>query len=327
MNEQTSARHGSAAAVDATARMPAPDLRVLRNALGSFPTGVAVITACGLNGEPVGLTCNSFNSVSLDPPLVSWGLRLASSNMQAFSNAGAFTINILAEAQNDLSARFASREVADKFRGVAWKPGLAGTPVLEGCVASFQCEKFGAHVAGDHVLFIGKVVRFEHSGHEDSLVFYRGAYMMLAQSMRDLAEQCRTDAAGLQTARREFNCMLVRLAATHATPQDLDAIGENILRLEALDSSGPLDERIATGLQFFHLIARSAHNDVLLAVSDSLNTILRQVLKAAGSSVKFRPGLLPERRRILDCLRERDADGAAREMAECFSETAHLEGR
>lgn len=313
---------------ETTCETPAPmqNLRVLRNALGSFPTGVAIITACGLRGEPVGLTCNSFNSVSLDPPLVSWSLRRASSNMEAFNNAGAFTVNILSTSQNKLSARFASRDIADKFSGVPWTPGLTGTPVLKGCVASFQCEKFAEHVAGDHILFLGRVVRFEHGGYEDSLVFYRGAYMMLAQSMRQLAEQCRTDAAGLQSARREFNCMMVRLACRQATPGDLNAIEANVERLEAINQSGSLDERIATGLQFFHLVAMSAHNNVLLAVSDSLNSILREVLKAAGSSVKFRPGLVPERRRILACLRRRDADGAEREMADCFRETAHLEG-
>jgi len=311
----------------------AHDLRVLRNALGSFPTGVAIITACGLRGEPVGLTCNSFNSVSLEPPLVSWSLRLASSNLEAFRNADAFTINVLSASQNALSARFASRDITDKFAGVPWTPGHAGTPVLQGCVASFQCDKFAEHVAGDHLLFLGKVIRLEHEGHQDSLVFYRGAYMMLAQSLRELTEHCRMDAADLQAARRLVNCMLVREACAHATPQDLDAIEANIRRLgelghEAASGQTPAahhEERVATGLAFFHLIARAAHNDVLVAVSDSLNDILRQVLQAAGASLHWRQDLLTERQRVLACLRARDPDGAEREMAGSFRETAHLE--
>ncbi len=301
------------------------DLSVLRKALGSFPTGVAVITTCGAQGEPVGLTCNSFNSVSLEPPLVSWSLRLASSNLAAFRAAQSFTVNILAVSQNALSARFASRDLPDKFSGIDWTPGVGGAPVLGGCVASFQCEKFAEHEAGDHMMFLGKVVRFEHQGHEDSLVFYRGAYMMLAQSLRELAEQCRMDAADLQSARRQINCMIVREACTRATAADLDAIDDNLRRMDALSAGGTLGERVATGLEFFHLVARAAHNDVLVAVSDSLNTILRQVLQAAGASLHFRADLVVERRRILACLRARDADGAEREMAACFRETAHLE--
>jgi flavin reductase (DIM6/NTAB) family NADH-FMN oxidoreductase RutF len=305
------------------------ELRVLRKALGSFPTGVAVITTRGPQGEPVGLTCNSFNSVSLEPPLVSWSLRLASSNLAAFRAAQSFTVNILAMSQNALSARFASREVADKFAGIAWAPGVGGAPVLAGCVASFQCEKFAEHEAGDHMMFLGRVVRFAHQGHEDSLVFYRGAYMMLAQSMRELAEQCRMDAADLQSARRQINCMLVREACARASEAELDAIEDNLHRMDALLAGGSeqasLGERVSTGLEFFHLVARAAHNDVLVAVSDSLNSLLRQVLQAAGESLQFRADLVAERRRILACLRRRDADGAEREMAACFRETAHLE--
>ena len=210
------------------------DPRVLRHALGSFPTGVAVITTTGPRGEPVGLTCNSFNSVSLDPPLVSWSLRLASTSLEAFRSCLFFTVNILSAEQNELSSQFASRDAASRFDGVAWTPGLGGAPVLEGCVASFQCEKFAEHVAGDHLLFLGKVIHLQHAGQEDSLVFYRGAYMMLAQSMRELASHCRMDAADLQAARREINAVLIRLACEHATTADLDAIEANLRRFEAL---------------------------------------------------------------------------------------------
>jgi flavin reductase (DIM6/NTAB) family NADH-FMN oxidoreductase RutF len=297
----------------------------LRAALGSFPTGVAVITTRGPDGRPVGLTCNSFNSLSLEPPLVSWGLRLASSNLAAFQAAGTFVVNILAEDQADVSARFARREATDKFDGIAWHQGLGGGAVLDGCVASFQCEKFAQHVAGDHVLFLGKVVQFDHRGRDDSLVFYRGAYMMVAQSLRELAARCRTSATDLQDARRLINGMLVRLACERATEADLVALEDNICRLQALAGTGDLQARVAVGLEFFQLLARAAHNEVLMAVSECLTAILRQVLKAAGPSLRFRAELVPARRRILACLRARDADGAEREMAAYFRETFHLE--
>lgn len=301
------------------------DPKVLRSALGTFPTGVAIVTTRGPDGRLVGLTCNSFNSVSLDPPLVSWSLRLSSSNLEAFQRSPVFTINILAEDQADLSARFARRDIADKFEGVAWREGLGGAAVFDGCVTSFQCEKFAEHVAGDHVLFLGKVVRFEHGNRSDAMVFYRGAYMMIAQSLRDLAARCTVDAADLQNARRLINCMLVRLACERATEADFDAMEANIAALEAAAHAGDVETRVAVGLEFFNLIARAAHSEVLMAVAESLATILRQVLQSAGPSLRFRAELVPARRRILACLRARDVAAAERETSDYFSETSHLE--
>lgn len=129
--------------------------------------------------------------------------------MQAFRASGAFTVNILAAGQNALSARFAGRDIAVKFSGVSWTAGLEGAPALNRCVASFQCEKFAEHVVGDHLLVCGKVLQFAHQGSEESLVFYRGIYMALAQSLRELAQHYRMDASDLQSARREVNGMLL----------------------------------------------------------------------------------------------------------------------
>lgn len=301
------------------------DPQVLRSALGSFPTGVAIITARGPDGKLVGLTCNSFNSVSLDPPLVSWGLRLSSSNLEAFQQADAFTVNILAEDQTELSSRFARRDIPDKFEGVRWREGIGGAAVLDGCVASFQCEKFAEHLAGDHVLFLGKVARFEHGERSDSMVFYRGAYMMVAQSLRELSQRCTLNAADLQQARRLISCMLVGQACERATEEDFEAIEANIVALEQVTESGDVEKRVALGLEFFRLVAQAAHNEVLMAVAESLGTILRQVLQVAGPSVRFRAELVPARRRILACLRARDVEGAERETSDYFRETSHLE--
>ena len=156
------------------------DSRAFRNALGSFPTGVAIITTEGIDGEPVGLTCNSFSSVSLDPPLVSWSLRMSSKSLQAFRYAKTFAINVLGKDQKNLSAHFANSSIFKKFEGVAHSRGTNGIPLIDDCVAIFQCTKFAEHNAGDHVLFLGQVTDFDYEENEDSLVFYKSDYRLLS---------------------------------------------------------------------------------------------------------------------------------------------------
>jgi flavin reductase (DIM6/NTAB) family NADH-FMN oxidoreductase RutF len=307
---QTAPHHAEACAFDP---------RAFRNALGSFPTGVAIITTTGPDGQPVGLTCNSFSSVSLDPPLVSWGLRLSSKNLDTFRQAGAFAINILAEDQKDLSARFASSAIADKFEGVAFSRGHRGLPLIDDCVASFECDKFAEHDAGDHVLFLGQVVRFDHGRQEDSLVFYKGAYMMLTQSLRELAAKGRMEPANLDQARRLVNCMLLRLACENGKDEDFEAIDANIREIESLTAPEDREKRSEASLEFFRLITKAAHNEVLVVVSESLTTILRHVLKSEPTRM-FRPDLVPVRKQILCHLRARDAAAAEREMTRYFDE-------
>ena len=295
------------------------DARALRTALGSFPTGVAIITTTGPAGEPVGLTCNSFSSVSLDPPLVSWGLRLSSKNLETFRRAGAFAINILAEDQKDLSARFASSSIADKFDGVAHSRGHKGLPLIDDCVASFQCDKFAEHLAGDHVLFLGQVAQFDHGRQEDSLVFCKGAYMMLTQSLRELAARGKMEPANLDQARRLVNCMLLRLACDNGLDEDFDAIERNIQEIERYVAPQDREKRAEASLEFFRLITRAAHNEVLVVVSESLTTILRHVLKADTTRM-FRPDLVPVRKQILAHLRARNGEAAECEMSRYFDE-------
>ena len=169
-----------------------------RHALGCFPTGVAVITTTDAQGQPVGLTCNSFSSVSLEPPLVSWSLRKSSKSIEIFRQTKQFAINVLSHKQDDLSGRFASssKTMAEKFAAHPYAAGWGSTPVLDDCIANFQCSVFASHDAGDHVIFIGQVEAFEQSSDEDALVFYKGAYMMLAQSLRALSQR---------VARRKLN--------------------------------------------------------------------------------------------------------------------------
>ncbi len=133
-----------------------------------------MITARGPAGRYVGFTANSFNSVSLDPPLIVWSLRSRAANLAVFRAADRYAINVLAYDQIELARRF-SRPHADRFAGVPYRLGAAGAPLIEGCIAWFECRHHAQHRAGDHVLFIGDVETCERK-HGAGLVFHHGRY-------------------------------------------------------------------------------------------------------------------------------------------------------
>lgn len=145
----------------------------LRDALGRFATGVTIVTCRGAAGEPVGLTCNSFNSLSLDPPMVTWALNARSPSRPAFERCGQFVVNVLSAGHIELARRFAQRS-PERFRGVALLDGHA-LPVLQGALAWFACRTVAQHAYGDHVLFVGGVEQFSDLGHaNDPLLFMNG---------------------------------------------------------------------------------------------------------------------------------------------------------
>ncbi|MCI2808313.1 flavin reductase family protein [Eoetvoesiella caeni] len=146
----------------------------LRAALGMFATGVAVMTTMAPARRVVGLTANSFSSVSLEPPLVLWSLAKKSPNRESFEEAGYFAVNILTAEQADISSQFA-RPLADKFRNVDWEPGINGVPVISDCVASFECRLRNSIDGGDHMIFIGEILRFNNRG-GDPLLFLGSRY-------------------------------------------------------------------------------------------------------------------------------------------------------
>jgi flavin reductase (DIM6/NTAB) family NADH-FMN oxidoreductase RutF len=150
------------------------DPRDFRNALGTYATGVTIITAAGDAGAPHGLTCNSFTSVSLNPPLVLWSLVVYSRNMSVFQNASHFAVNVLGASQQALAVKFA-KPSSRKFEGVAWAPGLGGAPLLADCVANFQCRTVDRYYGGDHVIFLGAVEAYSYN-RDDALLFSRGKY-------------------------------------------------------------------------------------------------------------------------------------------------------
>lgn len=156
------------------------DARDFRNALGSFATGVTIVTAQGAEGHLAGLTVNSFASVSLDPPLVLWSLSRHSPALTVFRNCSHYAINVLAADQLELSNMFArSGNESERFRGLQFAAGLGGAPLLEGCCAWFECRNETTHDGGDHLLFVGDVENYRYQA-LSPLVFHGGKYQRLA---------------------------------------------------------------------------------------------------------------------------------------------------
>jgi len=152
------------------------DARDFRTALGCFPTGVCLVTTLGADGKRVGMTANSFSSVSLDPPMVLWSLARTASSALEFRDAEYFAINVLAAGDEALSSNFA-KAGPDKFSPYAQRfiEGLAGVPVLQGSVATFECHSRHRYYGGDHIIVIGVVERYAYRNAEP-LVFHRGRY-------------------------------------------------------------------------------------------------------------------------------------------------------
>lgn len=157
------------------ARAPDFSARDFRAALGMFATGVTIVTARAADGTLVGLTANSFNSVSLSPPLVLWSLALQAGSMAALRSGSHYAINVLAADQRELAERFASR-VDDRWAGVAFADGMAGAPLLAGAAATFECFNRSRYEEGDHVIFVGEVERCQHRADATPLLFHGGRF-------------------------------------------------------------------------------------------------------------------------------------------------------
>jgi len=143
--------------------------------MGCFATGVAVVTAIDRNGTKVGMTINSFNSVSLDPPLVLWSIANDSQSFDTFVEAEHFAVNVLAIHQQNICEQFAARGT-DKFNGLDCDAGIAGVPILPAYSAIFECKAEDRYDCGDHAILVGRVLRFEDRK-TDPLIFYRGHYL------------------------------------------------------------------------------------------------------------------------------------------------------
>ncbi|ABI78427.1 flavin reductase family protein [Hyphomonas neptunium ATCC 15444] len=154
------------------------DARTLRDALGCFATGVTIMTASDASGQPVGLTANSFTSVSLDPPLLLACIAKTAASSEVFREAETFAVNVLHIGQQPTSIRFSRRD-EDRFGATPWEPGLNGTPVLTGSLATFECARHAVHDGGDHIILIGQVERARFEPRRDPLLYFRGKYRRL----------------------------------------------------------------------------------------------------------------------------------------------------
>ena len=159
------------------------DPRSFRDTLGCFATGVTVVTSVSRDGELLGITANSFNSVSLTPPLVLFSMHRNAYSLKAFEEAGCFAINVLRDTQKQLSNVFA-KALADKWSGVEYEIWDTGSPILTDCLASFECRTQATHDGGDHVIFVGEVTRMVRNGEGAPLLYYRGGYCSLAEAAR-----------------------------------------------------------------------------------------------------------------------------------------------
>lgn len=152
------------------------DMSEFRGALGCFVTGVTIVTTMTELG-PLGMTANSFASVSLDPPLVLWSPARKSARFPAFEAASHFAVHVLAEDQRALSDSFAKAGL-EAFEGISYDLGLGDAPLIPGCAAQFECVQSAGHDGGDHLILVGEVKRF-HQTEKKPLLYHRGRYASL----------------------------------------------------------------------------------------------------------------------------------------------------
>lgn len=170
------------------------DPKDFRRALGKFATGVTVITTRDEAGEDVGMTANSFSSVSMDPPLILWSVDKGNLGTKAYREADCFVVNVLNDSQVDISNRFARRG-EDKFEGLDFSRGLGDVPVINGCASTFECRTWNTYDGGDHLIIVGEVLNYFYQESVRSLVFHNGRY---ALSEMHPAIRSREDAVPLE---------------------------------------------------------------------------------------------------------------------------------
>jgi flavin reductase (DIM6/NTAB) family NADH-FMN oxidoreductase RutF len=171
----------------------------LRAAFAQYATGVAVVTARTAEGHPVGITINSFSSLSLDPPLILWCLQLCAASLDAYTAADYFAVNVLASGQEPIARRFAARGT-DRFAGAHWYPGPRYLPLLDGGLGVFVCRRVARLPGGDHLIMIGALEEYEVSAGRQPLVFHGGRYRSLAAA----AAGDPTDKEGRETHEEDY---------------------------------------------------------------------------------------------------------------------------
>ena len=199
---------------------PDIDPIAFRRALGNFATGVTIVTAQKKDGTKVGVTASSFNSLSLNPPLILWSSLKDARSCPIFEQASHFAVNVLASDQLEMSNHF-TRQQENKFATVDWEEGIGGAPVFPNCAARFQCQTYDKIDGGDHWIFVGKVLAFDDFG-RSPLCFHQGSYSLVFNHP-DASSGARDDAAetatGARTSNHIFFMMLRAVRAYQASYQ------------------------------------------------------------------------------------------------------------
>ncbi len=168
--------------------MASEEDRRFRHALGEFATGVAVITAHSKTDAPIGITMSSFNSVSIDPPLILFSVDRKAYSLPAMQEAEGYAVNVLSKDQAEIANQFA-RAMSDKWSNVERTAGHAQAPLIAGALAHFECVPYANYDGGDHVIFVGRVVRYTTHPHQPApLVFFRGRYQNLTPASQPAYE-------------------------------------------------------------------------------------------------------------------------------------------
>ena len=249
------------------------EARSFRNALGAFATGVTVVTTRSADGADVGLTANSFNSVSLDPPMVLWSLSKSSRALPIFAGSRHFIVHVLAADQEVLSSRFA-RHSPDKFAGLDIERSPDGSPMLREYSARFQCRTEFQYEGGDHVIFVGRVETFDHTDRKP-LVFHGGQYALTVNKAKQ--EPAEVDAEPTSSFSRDFLVYLLGQAHHQifvAIRRELDERGLSEDQWFVLSLLGVSDQRTLAELDrtlantgkrvTFNLLAGLAAADLVL---------------------------------------------------------------
>jgi 3-hydroxy-9,10-secoandrosta-1,3,5(10)-triene-9,17-dione monooxygenase reductase component len=252
------------------------DSRALRNALGAFATGVTIVTTRNIEGLDVGVTANSFNSVSLNPPMVLWSLSRQAMSLSSFQQSPCFAVHVLAADQDDLSRLFATKG-ASKFEQLAVTRGFGNVPLIDGCAARFQCRTAFSYDAGDHIIFVGEVQAFE-AFQRPPLLFHAGRY---ALAVEKTATPAAVDAA-MDDSSPDFLFGLLGRAHNQMYQEIQTQLGSGALSAEHLSALSVLGRSTQNGGD----AAGEAQTASDLAVATRLVEAVRSVEKLSGCNLQ-----------------------------------------
>jgi 3-hydroxy-9,10-secoandrosta-1,3,5(10)-triene-9,17-dione monooxygenase reductase component len=256
------------------------DSRALRNALGAFATGVTIVSTRNGEGQDIGITANSFNSVSLNPPMVLWSLSRTALSLPSFQQSPYFAVHVLAADQDDLSRRFATKG-ADKFQDIDVKRGHGNVPLIDGCTARFQCRTAFSYDAGDHIIFVGEVLAFD-AYDRPPLLFHAGRYALAVEKIAPGAESTPVQPP-VDPADHDFLFGLLGRAHNHMYQGIQTELGLGALSAEHLSELGLLGKSRAGGEGESGAGAQASNE---AAAASRLVDAVRAVEKLSGSNLR-----------------------------------------